>query len=405
MNILFLHRAFPGQFKYLIWALKTIPNCNIMFITEDKESEIEGVQKFVYTLPNKEEINEDSFLKSYEYILSHANAAAKIVQNLKEQGIKPDIIYGFGHWGLNLFMKDIWPDVPLISYCEWFFNSEGADIGFDGRTYSYEKRGELRCKNSHLLIDLYSSDVCVSPTHWQKKQFPKEFQHKIKVIHDGICTDVLKPDSSAKFLVKDKNLELTAKDEVITYATRGMEPYRGFPQFMEAAQKILKKRPKAHIVIAGYDNVFYGPKLDNESYKEHMLKNMNLDMQRLHFVNVLPYEEYIKLLQISSVHVYLTFPFILSWSFLEAMSTGCCIVASNTQPITEVMEDNYNGLLVDFYDIEGLVEKIEYAIDNKDKMQEIRNNARKTIVDNYDIKIVLPEYINFLNALKTNNYV
>lgn len=403
MNILFLHRAFPGQFQHLIWALNTISNCNVTFITEDTSIEIPGIQKIIYSLSEKKDLKEDSFLERYDYILAHAKAVAKEAKNLQNKGYRPDIIYGFGPAGLNLFMKDIWPDVPLISYCEWFYNFEGADIGFDGRKYSDEKRYELRCKNSHLLIDLYSCDLGISPTNWQKKQFPKDFQDKIKVLHDGICTDILKPDKNAKFFVKDKNIELTSQDEVITYATRGMEPYRGFPQFMEAAKKILDKRQNAHIVIAGYDNAFYGPKLQGESYKENMLKKLEIDMSRVHFVEVLPYDEYIKLLQISSAHIYLTYPFILSWSFLEAMSTGCCIIASNTEPVREVMTDNYNGLLVNFFDVEGLVNKIIYAVDNKEKMQAIRNNARKTVVENYDIKVVLPKYIDLLNNLKTGS--
>ena len=418
MNILFIHRDFPGQFKYLIWALTKIPNCKIFFITEDKNIQIEGVEKITYTVAPKEYDSEDSFLKRYENILAHAQAATEKAKELKEKGIIPDVIYGFNPWGLNLFMKDIFPNIPLISYCEWFYNSKGADIGFDGRTFSDDAMGQMRLKNSHLLIDLYSSDICVSPTNWQKQQFPKEFHDKIKVIHDGVSADIFKPDNNAKFIIPDKNIELTSsvgslphhqevennlvlttKDEVITYATRGMELYRGFPQFMEAVEKLLKKRPNAHIVIAGCDKAFYGTMLKNETYKEHMLKKLNLDMNRVHFVGILPSEQYLKLLQISSVHVYMTFPFILSWSFMEAMSTGCCIVASNTPPVTEIIKDNYNGLLVNFFDIGNLVKKIEYALDNKEKMEEIKNNARKTIIENYDIKIVLPKQVDLINSL------
>lgn len=403
MNILFLHRDFPGQFKYLIWALTKIPNCKVFFITEDQNSQLEDVEKLVYKVPHQKENLSDSFIGRYEFIISHAKAVAEVAKGLRDRGIRPDVIYGFNAWGLGLFMKDIFPDVPLISYCEWFFNSKGADFGFDGRTYTDEVREEIRLKNSHMLVDLCAADYCVSPTQWQKDQFPKEFHDKIRVLHDGVSADIFKPDKDAKFLVPNTNIELGVEDEVITYATRGMELYRGFPQFMEAAEVILKKRPNAHVVVAGVDDAYYGPKLRDMTYKEYMLESLNLDMSRIHFVGMLPTSEYIKLLQVSSVHVYLTFPFILSWSFIEAMSTGCCMVASNTQPVLEVMKDNYNGLLTDFYGRDGLVEKIEYALENPEKMQIIRNNARQTIIDNYEIRTILPKHIEYINNLFLKN--
>lgn len=400
MNILFLHRDFPAQFKYLVLVLANNPDNKVMFITQENQIELKGVEKFVYKPVSKSSGNCNSYLALYSDILSHAQAAAKTAQEIKRRGIKPDVIYGFGFWGLNMFMKDIFPDVPLISYSEWFYNMEGADIGFDGKTFSDEFKSEVRCKNSHILVDLYSCDAAITPTHWQKSQFPKEFQDKIKVLHDGIDTEACKPDSNAKFLINDKNLELSAQDEVITYGTRGMEPYRGFPEFMEAAAKILKKRPNAHIVIAGVDKSFYGPPPPKGTYKKLMLEKLNLDLSRVHFVGAISFIDYIKLLQISSAHVYSSFPYILSWSVLNAMSVGCCVVASNTAPVLEVIKDNYNGLLFDFYNVDQLVEKIEYAIDNKNnsKIKEIRDNARKSVVENYDAMKLLPQQINFLNS-------
>jgi len=192
----------------------------------------------------------------------------------------------------------------------------------------------------------------------------------------------------------------SSKDEVITYATRGMEAYRGFPEFMRAAAILLKKRPNLHVVIGGEDRVCYGPQVIGTTYKEMMLKELpDLDLSRVHFVGGLPFNEYVNLLQISSVHVYLTYPFVLSWSLLDAMSCGCCIVASGTPPVLEVMKDNYNGLLFDFYNIDEQVAKIEYALDNKDKMEELRHNARKTIVKNYALKDLLPQHIEYVKSL------
>lgn len=397
MIILFIHRGFPGQFKYIAPALASNPNNLVLFMTaEDKIESPAGINKLVYK-PNKKSPDEcHPYLTEYEECVAHGQSAAEIALAMKQKGIIPDIIYGHS-WGSTMFMKDIFPDVPFLCYFEWYGHAHGAAIGFDGNLPNQEYKEKIRCNNSQLLMDLCSCDAGISPTQWQKKQFPKEFHDKIKVIHDGVDTDVCVPNKDESFIIN--NLELTAQDEVITYATRGMEPFRGFPQFIEAADKILKKRPNAHIIIGGLDKVWYGEPLKKGTYKELMLKKFKLDMNRVHFVGELTFNDYMKILQISSAHIYSTVPFVLSWSLMEAMAAECCVIASNTEPVLEVMKDNYNGLLFDFYNVDQMVEKIEYALDNKEEMQEIRKNARKTVVENYALKDLLPKQIEYLNSL------
>lgn len=400
MKILFLHRDFPGQFKFLITILKAI-GAEIHFVTEEKNINLDGINKYTYSVQNKPN-PKDSFLIRYENILKHAEAAARVVLNLKNKGFEPDLIYGFSPWGLHLFLKDIFPDVPVISYCEWFYNAKGADIGFDGTQYSWEKLSELRLKNSNLLVDLYSSDYCISPTQWQKTQFPKEFHDKIKVIHDGIDCNFHKPNENAVFEIPEKNLEFIKNDEVITYVARGFEPYRGFEQVMKAIERLQEKRPNAHFILAGFDKACYGPGIAGTSYKEKCLKEMNIDSKKVHFTGILKASEYAKLLQISTVHIYMTYPFILSWSFTEALATGCCIVASDTAPVKEVIKDGENGLLVDFFDTEDLVRKVCYAIENKGIADRLRKGARQTALENYDVKIVMPKHVNMINEIIQN---
>lgn len=402
MNILFLHRNFPAQFRHISAALAQDPNNKVFFITNNDKLNLPNINKVVYKLKREVPENCHRYLKFTEESIIHAQSTAEAALALKEKGFKPDII--FGHtWGQTMFMKDVYPDVPLLCYFEWFYQAEGGDIGFDGKKLNVDELAKLRCKNSHLLVDLYTCDAGLSPTQFQKNQFPKEFHDKIKVLHDGVDTDFCKPDNDAKFIIKDKNLTLTKEDEVITYATRGMEAYRGFPEFMRAANKLLKKRSNLHVVIGGEDRVCYGPQIMGTTYKELMLKELpDLDMNRIHFVGGLPFNEYVNLLQISSAHVYLTYPFVLSWSALDAMACGCCIIASNTKPVTEFMTDNYNALLFDFFNVDEQVEKIEYALDNKDKIQELRHNARKTIVDKYALKDLLPQHIEYVKQLALN---
>lgn len=396
MNILFLHRNFPAQFRHISIELAKDPNNKVVFITNNDKLNLPNITKIIYKIKREVPKNCHRYLRFYEESIIHAQSTAEAALALKNQGFVPDIIYGHT-WGQTMFMKDVFPDVPLLCYFEWFYNAQGGDMGFDGKELNIDELAKLRCKNSHLLVDLYTCDAGICPTKWQKSQFPKKFNDHIKVLHDGVDTDFCVPNNEAKFTIKDKNLTLTAQDEVVTYATRGMEAYRGFPEFMRAADKLLKKRPNLQVVIGGEDRVCYGPQIVGTTYKKMMLKELpEMDLERVHFVGGLPFNEYVNLLQISSAHVYLTYPFVLSWSLLDAMSCGCAIVASNTAPVLEVMQDNYNGLLFDFYNINEQFEKIEYALDNKDTMEELRHNARKTIVDSYTLKDLLPKHIDFV---------
>lgn len=396
MKILFLHRNFPGQFKFLAMALAKEPANEVCFVTNNTLTKTTArINKIIYKL--KRDVPKDchKYLRFYEDAIIHGQSVAEILIQMKNQGYKPDIIYGHT-WGSTLFVKDIFPDVPLICYFEWFYNAKGADVGFDGKTVDIDTRAKLRCKNSHLLLDLVNCDYGISPTKWQKSQFPKEFQHKIRVIHEGIDTEICSPDENAEFKFKEK--VFTKKDEILTYATRGMEEYRGFPEFMRAVEKLQKTRPDLQVIIGGEDRVCYGRRLINDTFKQKMLRELDLDLSRIHFVGNLSYTEYIKLLQVSRCHVYLTYPFVLSWSLLEAMSIGCCVVASDTIPVKEVIQDSFNGILTDFYNIDLLTQKINSGLEAPEKYSNIRISARETIKEKYELQKLLKEQIDFLNS-------
>lgn len=398
MNILFVHRNFPAQFKNLIEELAKDSSNVITFLTSNTKDEIKGVKKIVYTLKEKQITVDHPYMDTYQEALLHGKAAAEAAYEANAKGAltKPDVIYGHS-WGPSVFMKDVFADVPLICYFEWFSREKDSAYDFGGNTLDVDKKAHIRCNNAQILLDLVSCDAGLSPTEWQKKQFPVEFHDKIKVIHDGVDVELCKPNPDAKFIIKDKNIELSTKDEVITYATRGMEALRGFPEFMEAVQILQKKRPKMHFVIAGEDKVFYGPKAPKgTTYKQLMLQKLNLDMNRVHFVGKLPYEDYVSLLQVSSAHVYATYPFVLSWSILDAMACGACVIASSTQPVLEVIENNKNGLLFDFSSVEHLVKRVEFALTNPEKVKQIKENARKTVVEKYDKNILVPQHIEFI---------
>lgn len=398
MKILFLHRNFPGQFKYLAMELAQDVNNEVCFITNNNTTGTTArIRKIVYKLKRKVPKDCHRYLRFYEDAIIHGQAVAEVLIQMKTQGYKPDIIYGHT-WGCTLFVKDIFPDVPLVCYFEWFYNPEGADVGFNGEYVGVDTRAKLQCKNSHLLLDLLNCDFGISPTEWQKSQFPKEFQNKIKVLHEGIDTNICCTKDNAIFEFNGKRF--TKEDEILTYATRGMEEYRGFPEFMKTVEQLQKIRPNMQVIIGGEDRVCYGCHLKNDTFKQKMLRELDLDLSRIHFVGNLPYAEYIKLLQVSRCHVYLTYPFVLSWSLLEAMATGCCIVASDTAPVKEVIQNNFNGILVDFYDIDLLVKNVNLILNNPENYSNIRTSARKTINEKFELKNLLNKQIEFLYNCK-----
>jgi glycosyltransferase involved in cell wall biosynthesis len=398
MKILFLHPNFPAQFRHLAAALAQDKRNQVVFGTARKEGQIAGVFKAIYSTSREVRPETHHYVRTLESAVLQGQAAYRIAEQLKAQGFVPDVIYGHSGWGPTLFMKDAFPTSKLLCYFEWFYHARGTDADFDpSEPLTPDDIARIRIKNTPILTDLYSCDRGLSPTKWQRQQFPKEFQSKIHVLHDGIDTNFFQPKPNAKLVLPSVNLDLSGVEEIVTYVGRGMEPYRGFPQFMEMVALLQQRRPQCHVVVVGEDRVAYGRSLpDGKSYKQFMLEKLPLDLSRLHFTGPLPYAQYLQVLQASSVHVYLTRPFVLSWSMLEAMSTGCLLVASDTQPVTELIKDNVNGLLVNFFSPQEICDRVEEALNNPEKMLSLRAKARKTIVENYDLSQLLTKHLQWI---------
>lgn len=330
---------------------------------------------------------------------------------LKKSGYYPDIIIAHPGWGESLFLKDIWPKAKLGIYCEFFYAMHGADVNFDPEFPSLDE-GEacrLRLKNLNSLLHFEGADAGLSPTYWQASTFPEPFRSKISVSHDGIDTNLIKPNPDIHITLNG-NTKLTKKDEVITFVNRNLEPYRGYHIFMRSLPEILKNRPQARILIVGGDSVSYGskPKI-NKSWKDIFIEEIrpkisDRDWERVFFLGNIPYNAYIALLQVSSVHVYLTYPFVLSWSLLEAMSAGCCIVASDTAPVREVIKDDKNGLLIDFFDHKKISDTVSFLLANHEKRQVFGLAARQEAKAKYDLNtICLSEQLKWVQRLGHNS--
>jgi glycosyltransferase involved in cell wall biosynthesis len=401
-KILFLHPNFPAQFRHLARVLGKDPHYDIVFGTKRKQGSIEGVKKIIYNPSRRARPETHHYVRNLENAVLEGQAIYRLATELKKDGFYPDIVYGHSGWGPTLFIKDVFPQAKFLCYFEWFYHAHGSDADFDPNDpINADDEARIRTKNAPILIDLYSCDRGLCPTNWQRQQFPPEFQSKITVLHDGVDTNYFKPQPEAQLILPRLNLDLSEVKEIITYVARGMEPYRGFPQFMEMVEILQKRRPNCHAIVVGENRVAYGKNLpDGKTYKELMLEKLDLDLQKIHFTGLLPYHEYLQVLQASSAHIYLTRPFVLSWSMLESMSTGCLVIASNTPPVKEVIKDGYNGLLVDFFSPEQIADKVIEALDNPGLMQHIRNKARETIVNNYHLPDLLSQHLEWLQKGK-----
>ncbi len=388
MKYLFIHQNFPAQFLDISRVLAADKSNEVLALRQmDSGIKVEGVGILRYPLQSAPQSTQHPYLEEMEAKVIRGEAVAAAARGLKAKGWIPDVIVAHPGWGEALFIKDVFPDARLICYFEYFYNREGQDFNFDTEfpDYTFESLVRLKMKNSVFLHALQDADAGWTPSKWQRSTFPKWAQKKISVIPEGVDREFFKPNTRAKFVVVNKGITLTRKDKVITYVSRSLEPVRGFHSFMRALPEILRRHPDAHVVILGNKKASYGAEPDDhESWVEKMLAEVGdeLDPARVHVVGFLPKEQYRAVLQVSSAHAYLTYPFILSWSFLDAIACGARVVASRTKPVTEITGERY-PFLFDFFSKTELVEKLSSLLIKKPEDYhpiDIKNFERKESV-------------------------
>jgi len=344
MKVLFIHQNFPGQFVHLSAELAKDTANQVVALTMSEHAVPAGVQARRYSLLRPSAPETHPLLQNQEGHVLRAEACAAAAFKLKQDGFTPDVIVAHPGWGEALFIKDVYPQAKVIMYCEYYYAAEGQDVGFDPETpaLTFADRCRLRMRNVTNLLSMEIADAAISPTEWQKSTYPAWARDKITVIHDGIDLERVRFNPQARLTLADAGgkgqLEFQPGDEVLTYVARNLEPVRGFQVFMRTLPEVLRRRPKAHAIIVGGDEVSYGQQAPGGvSWKAHMLAEVGaeLDMSRVHFLGKVPYQHYLQLLSISRVHAYWTTPFVLSWSFLEAALSGLPVVASDTAPVQE----------------------------------------------------------------------
>lgn len=393
MKFLFIHQNFPAQFKNIAPELARLGH-EVVALTPRNlgVQEWAGVKIINYGYARASGTDLHPWLSDFEAKTIRGEACFRAALKLKEAGFTPDKIIAHPGWGESMFLKEVWPNARLGIYCEFYYNADGADVGFDPEhsNVGVDEGCRLKLRNINNLLNFEIADAGLSPTNWQKMTFPERFRDKISVIHEGIDTNLLRPNDEVQ-LNLGSGVELRKGDPIITFVNRNLEPYRGYHIFMRALPHILRKSPKARVIIVGGDEVSYGsPPAEGGSWKEIYLQEIKPlltanELSRIHFVGKLDYAQFIAVLQISMVHIYLTYPFVLSWSLLEAMSIGCSVVASDTAPVREVIKHNTNGILVDFFDTAAVANKTLKLIENAETRSKLGRNAQTFIRKHYDL--------------------
>lgn len=406
MRFLFIHQNFPGQFKHVSAALAALGH-EVVAVGVNKPAEpVPRVRHVLYREqgyppgPGKHELA--GALQELEAKVARGEGAARAMVGLRQSGFVPDVVVAHSGWGEAWFAKDVFPEARLFVYAEYYYGTPGGDSGFDPEFSrpSLETQQKVRIKNTHFLQALDACDAAITPTQFQKDRHPAWAQDKIRVVHEGIDTHRFRPDAGARVTLQAAGLVLRPGDETVTFVVRQLEPYRGYHVFMRALPLLQKLRPNARIVLVGGDGTSYGAKPPaGRTWKDIFLDEVRgrLDMSRIHFVGRVPHTVLTQLMQVSALHVYLTYPFVLSWSLLEAMSIGCLVLGSDTAPVREVIRHGENGLLTEFFDAEALARAAADALARQDDLRPLRVAARDTVIAGYDLQgRCLPEMLALL---------
>ena len=391
-KVLVLHHNFPAQFKNICENLAKNGHQVIFLCQTNHSNKIDSVKCIKLGVPNPSAVGKSNPHITFEPQLKTANQYKKALINLKRQGYYPDIIISHNGWGCGLYSKEIYANAKVISYSEWWFNTQCKEYFYDNNEYiSYDSKKieTLFERNLPMAQEMAVADHIISPTKWQRDQLPSIFREKSRIIHDGIDTD---------YFVYNRQWKQSGMTN-ITYATRGMEPMRGFPEMIKAIKSILMTREKTTLTIAGEDKIFYGAKNPIEGsfgkWAKKILKD-EINQGKVKFTGRLSLNHYARLLKISDIHLYFSRPYIASWSLIEAMSSGCCIIGSDVKPVTEILPQNYL-LKTDHRSSKSIVETINNALDMTEKDREkigLRN--RRRAIDSFSKRKCLSQWTDLL---------
>lgn len=400
MKALFIHQNFPGQFRHLVGHLARQGGHQLVCIGQREAEPLPGTAYLRYQPKRAPRPGTHPYLIGMEAAVLAGQAVLEQMLALRQQGFTPDVIVAHPAWGETLYAKDAFPQARVVHLCEFYYHADGADTNFDpAYPLTLDQAARLRTRNALHLLNLEHCDAAVSPTHWQKSVHPLAYQPRIEVIHEGVDTSAARPDPLATFELPDGRV-LRAGEPVLTYVARNLEPYRGFPQFMQALAQVQAQRPDVQALIIGADGISYGnPPADAPTWRAKLLRELPLDAGRTHFLGTVPHARYLQALQVSAAHVYLTVPFVLSWSLLEALASGCLVIASDTAPVREAIQHGRQGLLVDFFDVAALTQHLLAAVDQPAAFTALRQAGPAHVAARYGVDAGCAQWLALLQRL------
>ncbi len=403
MRFLFIHQNFPGQFLHILRHLAASGQHDIIFITQENANIIAGVRKATYRGPGdlNPSIHRDA--QEFDHAMTRAQGVAQVAANLKELGFRPDVIIGHQGWGEMLNLGDIWPDVPMLGYYEFYYNTSGFDVNFDPEFPTlYGALPRVRAKNAVNMLALANPGHGITPTRFQQSTYPAWARDRIAILSEGVNLDICHPDpTAASRTFQHGDLVVEPGEKLVTYVARDLEPYRGFHIVMRALPSLLRARLDVKVLLVGSDGVSYGARLQDSTWREHMLREVgpSLDPARVHFCGRVDYADYIRMLQRSDAHVYLTYPFVASWSLREALAMGCAIVASDTAPVQEFVTHGQAGLLTPFLDPAALSLRIQEMLEDTGLAARLRVGARTYAEQHLRMEDHLAGYMRLIEVL------
>ncbi len=395
MKYLFVHQNFPGQFLHLVRHLLAQREHDVVFICEPNSNAMPGVRRVTYKAPPRPTAPVHSDAREFAHAMARAEAVAKAGEQVKALGFEPDIIIGHHGWGELLNLPDVWPGVPLLGYHEFYYHIENLDVGFDPEfKIGVSAFSSIRAKNAVNLIALTNPGTGQTPTAFQLSTYPDWAQPNIHLLREGVNLDRCRPGTGKRVDMTIAGIPVAARERLVTYVARDLEPYRGFHVVMRALPAVLRSHKDTRVILVGGDDVSYGSRLSGRTWREHMLAEVGrtLDTSRVHFPGKIDYDSYLALLQRSDAHVYLTYPFVASWSLREAMAVGCAIVASDTEPVREFISGGKTGVMTPFFDPGALADRIGDMLEGGPAVRAMRANARRWAEKNLDMDDYLRRY-------------
>lgn len=401
MRFVFVHQNFPGQFLHLVRFLVRAGGNEVVFITEENANAIPGVRKVIYRVPAGRTVSVDAV--ELDAAMARAAAVADVARNLRALGYEPDMIIGHHGWGEMLDIGDVWPAVPVLGYFEFFYRTVGQDVGFDAEFPLHPSAlPRVRAKNAVNLLALTNPGWGQTPTLFQHRTYPEWAQRRIAVLPEGVDLEMCRPlpELRRRALVLN-GFRVEPGDELITFVARDLEPYRGFHVFMRALPALLRSRPKMKVIVVGGDGVSYGARLVGTTWREFMLAELGdrLDHGRVCFAGKVEYSAFLALMQRADVHVYLTYPFVASWSLREALACGCAIVASDTAPLLEFVENGTTGLLAPFHDPATIAARVMELLDDRALATRLREAARGFAERHLRLDAYLDNYLSLIDKV------